>query len=55
MKRTKGKQGRYFPTTKGNRGIYRSADLIGQWATERMLAMADEDLPMMNPFLSTEF
>ena len=55
VKRTKGKQGRYFPTARGNRGIYRSADLIGNWAAERMLAEADEDLPMMNPFLSMEF
>lgn len=55
VKRTKGKQGRYFPTARSNRAIYRSADLIGNWAAERMLAEADEDLPIIDPLLSTEF
>ncbi|HEY7081421.1 MAG TPA: MarR family winged helix-turn-helix transcriptional regulator [Nitrososphaeraceae archaeon] len=55
--RTRGKQGKYFPTVRGIRGVYRSARLIGQWATEEMLADTneDEEFPVDSPFLSTEF
>ena len=55
VKKTKGKQGKYFPTTRGNRGIYRSAHLIGKFAAQCILAEPDEDDPSESPFLSTEF
>jgi predicted transcriptional regulator len=55
VKRTRGKQGKYFPTVRGIRGVYRSAHLIGQWAAESMLAATDEEFPTDSPFLSTEF
>jgi predicted transcriptional regulator len=49
VKREKGKQGKYYPTTKGNRGTSITADIFSKAAAGMILA--NKDFPMDSPFL----
>jgi predicted transcriptional regulator len=49
VKRGKGKQGKYHPTTKGNRGTSITADIFSKAAAGMILA--DKDFPIDSPFL----
>ena len=49
VKREKGKQGKYYPTTKGNRGTSITADIFSKAAAGMILA--NEDFPVDSPFL----
>jgi predicted transcriptional regulator len=49
VKREKGKQGKYYPTTKGNRGASITADIFSKAAAGMILA--NKDFPMDSPFL----
>jgi predicted transcriptional regulator len=48
VKRGKGKQGKYYPTTKGNRGTSITADIFGKAAAGMILA--DKDFRVDSPF-----
>jgi hypothetical protein len=49
VKRGKGKQGKYYPTTKRNRGTSITADIFSKAAAGMILA--DKDFPIDSPFL----
>jgi predicted transcriptional regulator len=49
VKRGKGKQGKYYPTTNGNRGTSITADIFSKAAAGMILA--DKDFPIDSPFL----
>ena len=49
VKRGKGKQGNYYPSTRGNRGTSITADIFSEAAAGMILA--DKDFPIDSPFL----
>jgi predicted transcriptional regulator len=52
VKRGKAKQGKYYPTTKGNRSRTITADIFSEAAADMILA--NQDFPVDSPFLRNE-